>query len=142
MKKAKLGATLLDDVIELEKLLGSMKTDLCLARAAKRRGDLRETERHMRGVLLKRFPRIDDIWRAAMEWWKQEIFKRQWASGHCYACDGDGKMASSTGDPKHPIQMVKCTECGGKGNVGPRTPHGNMIPAGQEPVRRKKGKRG
>ena len=138
MRKTKLGKTLLDDVVALEKQFGLMRADLFLAQAAKRGGDLKETERLMQVVLLQRFPRIDDIWQAAMEWWKLEVFKRQWAAGYCFACQGDGKMVGGTGDPKHPVKMVACTECHGKGRVAPRKPTGEMIPAGQEPVRKKK----
>lgn len=35
----------------------------------------------------------------------------------CPHCSGDGKMMSSTGDPKHPLQATRCRTCDGKREI-------------------------
>lgn len=56
-------------------------------------------------------------WHPLDEWWKGEYFKLQWNEGFCFSCNGDKRIMSSTGDPKHPLKAIKCTECKGTGVV-------------------------
>jgi hypothetical protein len=130
--------TVLESVIEQQRLLKLLERDL---RSAKElQGTLRET--FVRRSISRLAELYSDHWTPLIEWWKMEYFKRQWASGFCYHCQGDGHTMESTGVPKHPMRAVKCSECLGKGHVAPRQPRGSMIPAGQEPKPKKTKKRG
>jgi hypothetical protein len=127
--------TVLDSVIEQQGELKLLERDLLAAKAA--HGN--EREKFMVEVL-KRLCDLDTYhWSPLIEWWKEEYFKRQWASGYCYACQGGGKVEERTGG-EHPFRTMKCRECGGKGHGAPRKPVGDMIPAGWEPEKAKKKK--
>lgn len=62
---------------------------------------------------------METITHELSEWWKSEYFKRQWASGFCFPCSGEGKA-----------EKGKCSHCCGKGRIAPRKPKGDMIPSG------------
>jgi hypothetical protein len=119
----------LESVVEQQRQLKLLEKDLRDAHGSSRLGRTADTEKYMRRVI-SRMAELDGEWHELSEWWKLEYFKRQWAAGFCYHCQGDGKTMESTGDPKHPLRAVQCTKCLGKGRVPYRKPRGGMIPAG------------
>lgn len=108
--------TVLNGIQTLQHVAKQIESDLLAASTAS--AGTEEREKHML-MAISQMADLDDIVLGLSKWWKLEFFKRQWASGFCYDCQGSGKSTAQ-----------KCPACRGKGRVACRKPKGSMIPAG------------
>lgn len=143
MRKQPKDATVLDMIGQQIEILQHVQSRLTQAQIVSKKKDCSKKykstaiERYMQSAISGIAKLDSEYWNPLSAWWKLEYFKRQWASGFCFVCQGDGKQMEDTGDPKHPLQAKRCSECHGRGRVRPRKPRGEMIFSGQESLQHK-----